>query len=143
MFDMMPFGRHDRNLFQVLDNFEKSFFNGLDMDVSQFRTDILDKGDRYRLEAELPGFRKEDIRIGLNGDTLTIRAEHREDKEEQDDKKQYVRRERKFGSFSRSFDVSGVRTGEIAASYENGVLRLELPKSQPEPVPASRQIEIR
>ena len=53
MFDLIPFGRNERNLFQYLDNVEKSLFDGLDTRVSRFRTDILDKGDRYLLEAEL------------------------------------------------------------------------------------------
>lgn len=70
MFDLIPFGRNERNLFQYLDNVEKSLFDGLDTRVSRFRTDILDKGDRYLLEAELPGFKKEDIHLDLEGDIL-------------------------------------------------------------------------
>ena len=126
MFDLIPFGRNERNLFQYLDNVEKSLFDGLDTRVSRFRTDILDKGDRYLLEAELPGFKKEDIHLDLEGDILTIRAEHTEEKEDKDEKRQYVRRERRYGSFSRSFDVSGIKADQISASYENGVLKLSL-----------------
>lgn len=143
MFGLIPFGRNERNLFQYLDNVEKSLFDGLDTRVSRFRTDILDKGDRYLLEAELPGFKKEDIHLDLEGDILTIRAEHTEEKEDKDEKRQYVRRERRYGSFSRSFDVSGIKADQISASYENGVLKLELPKDEPASLPASRQIEIR
>ena len=84
MFDLIPFGRNERNLFRYLDNVEKSLFDGLDTRVSRFRTDILDKGDRYLLEAELPGFKKEDIHLDLEGDILTIRAEHTEEKEDKD-----------------------------------------------------------
>ena len=142
MFDLMPFGRGERNLFQYLDNVEKSFFGDPDTRFSQFRTDIADKGDRYELEAELPGFQKEDLHLDLEGDLLTIRAEHTEQKEEKDEQTRYVRRERRYGSFSRSFDVSGIQTYSIAASYENGVLKLILPKSQPAPAPVSRQIDI-
>ena len=142
MFDLIPFGRNERNLFQYLDNMEKNLFDGLDSRVSRFRTDILDKGDRYVLEADLPGFKKEDIQLDLEGDILTIRAEHTEEKEDKDEKKQYVRRERRYGSFSRSFDVSGIQTEQIAASYENGVLKLDLPKAAPVPAPSSRRIDI-
>ena len=60
------------------------------------RTDILDKGDHYQLQAELPGFNKEDIKINLEGDCLTIQAEHKEETEEK--KKEYVRKERHYGS---------------------------------------------
>ena len=66
MFDLIPFGRNERNLFQYLDNVEKSLFDGLDTRVSRFRTDILDKGDRYLLEAELPGFDLERILLNVN-----------------------------------------------------------------------------
>ena len=68
MFDLMPFGSNNTNdIFHYLDNFEKNFFSGL-TNTSQFRTDILDKGDRYLLQAELPGFEKDDIKIDLNND---------------------------------------------------------------------------
>lgn len=139
MFDMVPFGRSERSLFNALDNFEKNFFNDFG-DIREFRTDILDKGDKYVLQAELPGFAKEDIHIGLDHDRLTIRAEHSEEKE--DKHHQYVRRERRWGSFARSFDVSGIDTDAIAARYADGVLELQLPKAQPAPAPAARRIDI-
>ena len=139
MFDMVPFGRNERSLFNALDNFEKNFFHDFG-DIREFRTDILDKGDKYVLQAELPGFAKEDISIGLDHDMLTIRAEHSEEKE--DKHHQYVRRERRWGSFARSFDVSGIDTDAIAARYADGVLEIELPKVQPAPTPAARQIDI-
>ena len=84
---------------------------------------------------------REDIKLDLNGDTLTISAEHREETE---DKKgdSYIRRERRYGAFARSFDVSGINTEAISASYKNGVLELELPKAVPAQ-PASRQIELK
>ena len=138
MFDLMPFGRSDNNLFNYLDNVEKNFFSGLN--VSQFRTDILDKDDHYELQAELPGFQKEDIHIDVENDTLTISAEHKDEVEEKKDN--YVRRERKYGSFSRSFDVSGVKADGISAEYHNGVLSLTLPKKNPE-FPATRKIDIK
>ena len=53
-----------------------------------------------------------------------------------------MRRERRWGSFARSFDVSGINTDAITARYADGVLELELPKAQPAPAPAARQIDI-
>ncbi len=138
MFDLMPFGRNDSNLFNYLDNVEKNFFSGLN--VSQFRTDILDKGDHYELQAELPGFKKEDIHIDVENGALNISAEHKDEVEEK--KGSYVRRERKYGSFSRSFDVSGVNVDDISAEYHDGVLSLKLPKKNPE-LPASKKIDIK
>ena len=84
MFELMPFGRQERNLFRYLDNMEKSFFGDMGEGIAQFRTDILDKGDHYLLEAELPGFAKEDIKIDLENGYLNIHAEHKEEKEEKE-----------------------------------------------------------
>lgn len=142
MFELMPFNRrrNEASLFDYLDNMERSFFGDMTQNLAQFRTDILDRGDHYELQAELPGFEKEDIHIGLEGDILTVTAEHREDKEVK--QKNFVRRERKVGSFSRSFDVSGIDTERIDASYKHGVLALKLPKAEPSAT-GSRQIDIR
>lgn len=140
MFDLMPFG-YERNLLDSFDNFEKEFFKGMNRSLASFRTDIQDKGDKFVLEAELPGFAKEDIHIDLDDNYLTIRAEHKEDKAEKDEKKAYVRKERYYGSYERRFDVSGIHAEAIKASYDKGVLTLELPKA-PEIKPEVRKIEI-
>ena len=140
MFGMIPFARHDDNVFDLFDNFERSFFG--DNSPSTFRTDIRDEGDKFVLEAELPGFKKEDIKLDLKDGILTVSAQHSESSEEKDKKGSYIRRERRYGSFARKFDVSGIQEDGITAAYNNGVLSLTLPKAQPV-VPAARQIEIR
>lgn len=94
--------------------------------MTMFAADIADNGDSYLLEADLPGFRKEDIHLDLQGDTLTISARREEEREER--RERYLRCERCSGSYQRSFDLSGVDTDGIHAAYENGVLRLTLPK---------------
>ena len=139
MFGMIPFDRRDSSLFDMLDNFERNFFGTSSNTASSFRTDIRDEGDKFVLEAELPGFKKEDIKLDLKDGVLTISAQHSSENEEKKDS--YVRRERRYGSFSRSFDVSGIQEDHISAAYNNGVLELTLPKAQPV-VPAARQIEI-
>ena len=139
MFGMIPFDRRDSSLFDMLDNFERNFFGSSNSTVSSFRTDIRDEGDKFVLEAELPGFKKEDIKLDLKDGILTISAQHTEENEEK--KNSYIRRERRYGSFSRSFDVSGIQEDHITAAYNNGVLELTLPKAQPV-VPAARQIDI-
>ncbi len=142
MFDLMPFDRRTRNLSNLFDAMERSFFGDLSTGgTAEIRTDIRDTGDKYLLEAELPGFKKEEIHLDLNGDILTISAKHTEDKQEKGDDG-YLRRERRYGAFARSFDVSGIKTDGISASYENGVLTLELPKAVPTQ-PVSRQIELK
>ena len=105
-----------------------------------FRTDITDNGDAYSLEADLPGFGREDITVEVQDNCLTISAERKEDSEHKEDGG-YVRRERRFGSFRRSFDITGIRGDEISAKYENGVLTLSLPKEVPAE-PEKKRIEI-
>lgn len=141
MFGMIPFAHRDDNLFDVFDNFERKFFKGFDMDLPAFRADIKDQGDKYLLEAELPGFNKEDISLDVKDDILTIGAQHSENKEEKNEKGEFIRRERRFGSFSRSFDVTGIDETGITAAYDKGVLTLNLPKSAPA-IPEARRIAI-
>lgn len=142
MFTLMPFERKNSELSNYFDDFDKAFFRGFpEMSrLSEFRTDIVDKGDSYALEAELPGFDRQDIKISIEDDMLTISAEHKENKEEKD--KNYLRRERRYGSFCRRFDISGIKADAIDASYNNGVLELTLPKQQPVQK-ASRSVEIK
>lgn len=140
MFGMIPFGREENSLFNYLDNMERSLFTGFG-DMSQFRCDIQDKGDSYLMEAELPGFNKEDIKLDLKDGILTISAQHGENKDEEDGKGSYIRRERRYGSFTRSFDVTGVDEEHITAAYNNGVLELNLPKAVPV-VPEAKRIAI-
>ena len=82
------------------------------------------------LDAELPGFSKEDIHAEVRNGYLTIHAEHKSENEEKDEKNNYIRRERSYGSFSRSFDLEGIKSDEITASYKDGVLSLTLPKEE-------------
>lgn len=141
MFGMIPFERRDTNLFNWFDNFERSFFQNTSMDLPAFRTDIKDTGDKYVLDAELPGFRKEDINLDIKDGILTITAEHNESSDEKDSDGKYIRRERRYGSFRRSFDVAGIDEDAISAAYRDGVLELSLPKAQ-QVLPESRRIEI-
>ena len=140
MFDLIPFGRSDKNLFNYFDNLEKNFFGDFGSRFAQFRTDIIDKGDKYILQAELPGLDKKDIKIDIQNNFLTISAEQNEEKEIK--KHDFVRRERRYGSFSRGFDISGIDADKITASYNNGILELGLPKLNATPKLPGRQIEI-
>lgn len=142
MFGMLPFDRSDNNVFDTFDNFARDFFRKSNTDLPAFRTDIRDAGDSYLLEAELPGFQKEEIALDLRDGILTITATHSESSQETDDKGAYIRRERRYGSFQRSFDVTGIDEKSITAAYENGVLVLTLPKAKPVE-PESHRIEIR
>lgn len=137
MFGLTPYERKFYEPF--FEDFDKAFKMP---SMSSFKTDVKDCGDRFVLEAELPGFNKEDINIDINGDNLTVSAKHEETKEEKDDKGNYIRRERSFGSVARSFDISEIKADEIDAAYSNGVLTLNLPKKT-ESVPTNRRLEIK
>lgn len=143
MFELIPFDRHLRGIanfdpFRELDEMERGFFGG--SSISSFRTDVTDTGEAFKLEAELPGFKKEDIKIDVENDVLTISAQR--SMENKDEKHNMVKRERFYGSFSRSFDVSGINVDGIEAAYTDGVLSLTMPKKQ-EQLPASRRLEIK
>lgn len=149
MFGIRPYTHKNNDIFnpfKEMNEFEKqfmaspfSFFGSSAID--EFRTDIKDEGDRYELEADLPGFDKKDIHLEINNDILTLSAERHSEHEESDKKDKYVRCERSYGCYSRSFDLSDVKTDEIKAKYENGVLKLTMPKKE-ETAPKSKRLEI-
>ena len=147
MFDLRPYGRNSMNVwnpFSEMEEMDKRFFNNnffSSPSLAEFKTDITDEGDHYTLKADPPGFKKEDIHLNLDGDTLTIQAERHSEHEDAQKKDKYVCCERSYGAYSRSFDVSGIRADEITASYEGGVLELKMPKKTAQ-APASRQISI-
>lgn len=145
MFELTPFDRRRKNAalynpFHDFEEMEKRFFG--EMSPMDFKTDIKDNGDAYVLEAELPGVKKEDINVSIEDRYLTISAERRSEKEENDKKGNWIRCERSYGSFSRSFDISSVDAAHITAEYTDGVLKLQLPK-QSETEPAARRLEIK
>ena len=129
--------------FRTMEELERSTLNCFfgSQNLAAFKTDLADEGDHFLLEADLPGFEKKDIQLELQGDQLVIRAERHSRLEETDQKDKIVRRERSSGSYSRRFDVSGIDQAHISAKYENGVLKLTLPKAQAE-TPAVRKLEI-
>ena len=134
MFEMIP---RAMNPFYDIDQLTRSFFG--ETPVRAFNTDVTDNGSSFTLAAELPGFSKEDISIDINGDQLTIQAHHKSENHQKNGN--YLRRQRYYGSYSRSFDISEIEADNITAAYENGVLKLELPKKNAV-VPTSRRLEI-
>ena len=141
MYGLSPFGKNRYDLFNIFNDFDKDFFSD-SMPVNACRTDIKDAGDKYIMESELPGFEKEDIKLDINGSYLVISAEHKTENDKKDDKGNYIRRERSFGSYKRSFDISDVDTDTISAEYKNGILIIDLPKKKPEE-PLAKRLEIK
>ena len=144
MFGLMPYERRSNigyyNPFKELEEFEKRLFSNQSI-TPQFRTDIRDTEKEYILEADLPGFDKEDISLSIENGYLTVSAEHKTNEEEKDEKGNYIRRERSYGSYSRCFDISGIDEDAISASFKNGVLELRLPKETEKKI-AAKKIEI-
>ena len=110
------------------DFFRDDFFDRKDrMNFNLMKTDIREDDKSYLLEVDLPGYSKDDIKIDITDGYLTINA--KVEKENNEDNKNYVRRERFTGEVSRSFYVGeNIREDEVKASFKNGILTLEVPK---------------
>jgi HSP20 family protein len=92
-----------------------------------FPVDLSETEEEVVVKASLPGVKSEDIQISVTGDTLTVKGEAQADQEEK--QQNFYRRERRFGTFQRSFTLPAkVDADQAQASFENGVLTLQLPK---------------
>ncbi|MBE5826346.1 MAG: Hsp20/alpha crystallin family protein [Butyrivibrio sp.] len=135
---LMPMLWSNNDVIDAMDDFFNDGFWGyntpaarkLEKGAGLMKTDVIEKEDSYQLEAELPGFNKEDISIDLKNDTLTISASHNENKDEKDENGKYIRRERRSSSYERSFHVEGLKPEDIIAQYRNGILTVHLPKKE-------------
>ncbi len=149
MFGLVPFRRRNDDLairsnpfdFATIfdDFFNDSFTPAFFASSHPIRADISETDKEYILEADMPGARKEDIKLELRDGVLSIGVEHKEENDIRKDN--YVRKERRYGSYSRSFRVDGVNHEKVSASYKDGVLKVILPKLA-ESKPNSHRIEI-
>ena len=106
------------------------------------KTDIREREDGYLLDIELPGFKKEEIKMELEDGYLTIAAQKGLDKDEQDKKGRVLRQERYAGACSRSFYVGNVKPEDVKAKYEDGVLSVIVPKEDVKKLASSTAIAI-
>ena len=107
------------------------------------KTDIREHDTGYELDVDLPGFKKDEINVELENGYLTISAAKGLDKDEQDKKGKYIRRERYAGAMQRSFYVGDEVTQEdIKAKFEDGILRLSIPKKDAQAVETKKTIAI-
>ena len=147
---MMPsiFGE---NLFDDFMNdfpFEKHFFGERNPLYGKhakniMKTDVKETDNSYELDIDLPGFKKEDINVQLDNGYLTIAASKSLEKEDEHEKSHYIRQERYSGSMSRSFYVGNdVRQEEIHAKYEDGILKLAVPKKVAKAIETNKYIQI-
>ena len=103
------------------------FDNFMEGDAPKMKCDIYEQDNKYFIEMDIPGFSKEEIKIECNNGNLVVIAEKEEKKEENTGKK-YIRRERVYGKYSRSFYLGEVDEEHIRAEFLEGTLKLELPK---------------
>jgi len=106
------------------------------------KTDVRETEDSYELDIDLPGFKKDEINVDLKDGYLTISAAKGLDKDEKDKKGKYIRQERYAGACSRSFYVGDVEPKDVSASYEDGILKLSMPKQAKKELPKSTSIAI-
>lgn len=115
------------DLRNVIDGFfNESFLPAFFGEGHPMKADIRENEKEYIIDAELPGIKKEDIKLDLRDDSLTISVEQKSEVKEERDA--YIRRERKYGSYSRSFYVQDVKHEDVSAKYNDGVLTIILPK---------------
>ena len=138
----MPDVRDDFDLFDdVFDNgFDVPMFN----QEPVLKTDVVEKDGKYIMKTDLPGFAKNDVKVTLENGTLSIHAARHENKDEKDKKGKVLRRERRYGSYSRSFYVGNqVKDSDVNASYKDGVLTIELPaREDKKEIPEKKYIAI-
>ncbi len=115
------------------DDFFRGFFVrpvdfGGSVETPSIKVDVKEQGEAYKVHAELPGIRKEDIHVNIDGSVVSISAERRQDKEVKEGER-VLRTERHFGKVSRSFQLGqDIDESKSSAKFTDGVLDLTLPK---------------
>lgn len=107
------------------------------------KTDVRETEGSYELEIDLPGFKKEEVHVDLQNGYLSISAAKTVNNEEKGSEGQYIRQERCTGSCSRSFYVGdGIEPKDVSAKFEDGILKLALPKREQKQLPETTAIAI-
>ena len=106
------------------------------------KTDVKDVNDHYEVAVDLPGFQKDEVNVELENGYLTISAAKGLDKDQKDNEGHYIRQERYSGSCSRSFYVGDIQPEDIHAKYEDGILKLTLPKADQKAMEHQNRIAI-
>lgn len=108
---------------------------------SNLKCDIYEKDNNYYIEMDIVGFSKDNISIECDKGYLTITAEKSIEDNDEDDNKNYIRRERSYGKYKREFYLGDINTDEINASFNDGILNIIIPKK--EKISTKKQIEIK
>ena len=134
----------ERNYYGLRDSlFDNIFFPYEHKESNMMKTDVKETDAGYEVDIDLPGFKKDEISAKLDDGYLTISASKGLDKDEKNKEGKYIRKERYAGAMSRSFYVGGDVTEEdIKAKYEDGILRLSIPKKEAKAVENKKYIAI-
>lgn len=111
-----------------LDNFFDDFAE--DKKVMNMNCDIYEKGGKYNIVLDIPGFDKKDINIDIEDGYLTIEATRNVENNEEDEEKHYIKRERFYGSFKRQFYIGDIDHESIEAEFKDGTLKVVVPKME-------------
>lgn len=106
------------------------FDNFFVTEENKLKCDIYEKDNAFYLEMDIPGFKKEDITVECNKGSIVVTALRETSNDNSDDKK-YIRRERTFGKYQRSFYLGDVLEDHIEASFKDGILEIMIPKVEP------------
>jgi len=146
-----PFWRHGWPDFdRAFENFRRDFERSLtsfpainipSISMASISCDVIDEGDRYIINSELPGVSKEDIKLNVSDNNVEISAEHKEEEEEK--KKNYIRKERRAFSYHRTLPLpEKVESSKAKAKFNNGILTVEILKQTPTPKPKTNSVPI-
>ena len=138
---MDVFDDFDRNLFRGFGNVDRALYGKHAQNV--MKTDVKETDEGYEVDVDLPGFKKDEIRLELNDGYLTISAEKSLEKDGEDKKGKMLRQERYAGVMQRSFYVGeNIKVEDVKASYESGVLHVMIPKKEALKAPEKNTILI-
>mgnify|MGYP001296189904 CR=1 FL=1 len=137
MFNMVPFRGRGRD--RQMMNWDRGLDRLFDIFDTSMSTDIVDKGDYYELVSDMPGLKKEDIKVSMDDRQLMITVDKKDERSEKSEN--YVLQERRSYNYSRRFDLTGIDKEKITGNYKDGVLNLKLPKLEKEEEQAYLDIE--
>jgi HSP20 family protein len=149
MFSLTPYNKKNNGLDKSRDNwgignffdnfFDDNMFPAFFSVDHPMKADIRETDKEYIVDVEIPGVKKEDIKLDLRDDVLTVSVERNEEVNEE--RENFIRKERRYGAYNRSFNVEGVKNEEVTAKYNDGILTINLPKNEADKK-KSRNIEI-
>jgi len=134
MTGLVPFNKRNTSIFRngqidfnnMIDDFFNDFWPVRSLASDTFKIDVQENDEGYMIEAELPGVKKDEISLEINDGQLNISIKREESVDEQ--KKNYIHKERRYTSMSRSIYLKDIKQDDIKAKLENGLLSISIPK---------------